>query len=220
MAALFVAIMATALVQEAPHEYLGCALIIAAVAHVVLNRRWFKALFRGRYNLVRILQLIAVVGLAVCIIGQFASALVLSKYAFGFLPALPGASWARRVHMMCSYWGFMFAFAHAGLQLKGIGRLARSEGAAAAGAARTVLWVARIAFVAIACFGAHSFVQADIGAYLLGQVQFAFADPSEPFAMAYGRYASIAVLVAGGFHYIRRAIEAVGKREKRRQSAS
>ena len=34
MAAVYVALMATALVQEAPHEYLGIAMFALAVAHV------------------------------------------------------------------------------------------------------------------------------------------------------------------------------------------
>ena len=92
MAVLFIVVMATALVQEVPHEYVGVALFIAVVAHIALNRRWFKALFRGRYNAVRMLQLVAVVGLLACMLGQVISSLVLSKYAFGFLPSLPGAS--------------------------------------------------------------------------------------------------------------------------------
>ena len=117
MAVVFVAVMATALVQEAPHEYLGIALFALIVAHVVLNRRWLKAMFRGRYSALRAMQLVAIIGLLVCMLGQVVSSLVLSKYTFGFLPAIEGASWARRVHMLCSYWGFLFAFAHAGFRL-------------------------------------------------------------------------------------------------------
>lgn len=206
MAVLFIAVMATALVQEVPHEYLGIAVFVAIVVHIVLNRRWFKALFHGRYNAVRILQLVAVIGLATCIVGQMASSLVLSKYVLDFLPALPGASWARRVHMLCSYWSFVFAFMHVGLQLKGFRRLALSEGTAmpAVGA-----WLIRIAIVLIVCYGLYSFAQMDMGAYLLGQVEFAAADYSKPIALAIAQYASIAALVAGLFHYIRCIIEAM-----------
>ena len=204
LAVLFVAVMATALVQEAPHEYLGLALFVAVVAHVVLNRRWFKALSRGRYNAVRALQLVAVVGLLACVAGQIASSLVLSKFAFGFLPALPGAGWARCVHMLCSYWGFVFAFAHAGLQFKSFGRLMRPAGAAAPSVA---VCLARVVFAAVACYGVYAFVQLDMGAYLFGQVQFAFADYSAPVALICARYAAIAVLVAGAFRYLRRVLE-------------
>lgn len=55
IAGLLVAVMASALVQEAPHEYLGAALFVAVAAHAILNRRQLKALLRGRRNAVRIL---------------------------------------------------------------------------------------------------------------------------------------------------------------------
>lgn len=64
LAGLFVAVMATALMQEEPHEYLGTIMFVAVAAHVALNRRWFKALARGRYNAVRMLRLVMIVGLS------------------------------------------------------------------------------------------------------------------------------------------------------------
>ena len=211
LAALLVAVMATALVQEAPHEYLGCALLAAVVAHIVLNRRWFAALFRGHYSAVRVLQVVAVAGVAVCMGAQMASALVLSKFAFGFLPALPGASWARSVHLVCSYWGFVFAFAHVGLHAKGFARLARRSGKSHPSAA---VWAMRAAVAIVALLGAVSFVQLDFAAYLFGRVQFAGADYDSALWLIFARYASVAVLIATVFYWVRSAIEAGGKRSR------
>lgn len=212
LAGLFVAVMATALMQEEPHEYLGAILFVAVAAHVALNRRWFKALARGRYNAVRMLRLVMVVGLLACIIGQVASALVLSKFVFGFLPVLPGASLARRVHMLCSCWGFALAFAHVGLQLKGFCGLVHIGGARnTSGARRYVIWAVRFLFAIIACFGAYSFVRLGFGAYLLGQVQFAVVGYGMSIAPSLMGYASIAVLITGLFHCLRAAIEAAEK---------
>ena len=211
MAVVFVAVMATALVQEAPHEFLGIALFVLVVVHVVLNRRWFAALARGRYDAVRALQLVAVVGLLACIVAQVVSSLVLSKHAFWFLPALPGAAWARRVHMLCSYWGFLFAFAHVGLQFRAVVTRLGSKRHLGAGA----IWACRVALVAVACFGAWSFAALGLPAYLTGQVQFAFADYSTPLALTFAQYASIAVLVAGVFYYLGRLL-----RGRRRSSVN
>lgn len=204
LAVVYVAVMATALVQEAPHEYLGIALFVLAIVHVVMNRRWFTHLTSGRYSAVRVLQLVAVLGLLACIVAQLASSLVLSKYAFGFLPAIPGASWARRVHMLCAYWGFLFAFAHAGLQFGNVLNRLHVRASGKHGSAAT--WIARAAFVVVACYGAYSFVQLGFPTYLTGQVQFAFADFSTPLALSFARYGAIAVLVAGVFHYLRKLI--------------
>ena len=204
MALVFVAIMTTALVQEAPHEWLGVTLFVLTAIHIALNRRWLASIFRGRHSALRIVQIIVIVGLAICIIGQFASSLVLSKHAFGFLPAFPGAGWARSVHMLCSYWAFAFAFAHAGLHVRVPKNMAPWQ-----------KWAARIIIAAVACFGVFSFAQLGLWQYLTGQVQFAYADYSVSLAFAFARYASIAILVAGVFHYIRQGIASIGKMSSR-----
>lgn len=210
LAVVFVAVMATALVQEAPHEYLGLVAFALMVAHVALNRRWFARLARGRYNAVRVLQVVAITGLAVCVIGQVASAFVLSKHALWFLPALPGTAVARRIHMLCSYWSFVFAFAHAGLQLKGV--LARiPKPRDGANWRRVGVWVLRIALAVVACCGAISFAQLKLPSYLLGQVQFAYVDLNAPLALAFAQWAAVAVLVAGVFHYLRKVLEKAGR---------
>lgn len=142
--------------------------------------------------------------------------LIASKYVFGFLPVLPGASLARRVHMLCSYWGFTFAFAHVGLHFKGLWRPMHIEGTSGTSKARRcVIWTGRFLFVIIACFGAYSFIHLGFGAYLLGQVQFAVAGDDMSIARSLVGYASIAVLIAGLFHYLRTAIESF--EEDRRQ---
>ena len=71
-----VIVMATALIEEAPHEYLGIALAVLAIAHVVLNRRWFASLAKGRWNAVRVLQALTIFGLIVYLLAriQFAAA--------------------------------------------------------------------------------------------------------------------------------------------------
>lgn len=196
MAATFVATMATALVQEAPHEYLGVALFALVVAHIVLNRRWLAALPRMRRNALLVAQAVTLALLVACIAGQVASSLVLSKYAFGFLPALPGAAWARRVHMLCAYWLFVAAFAHAGLHMRVPARMdARKRQAM------------RVVLAAISCYGVYSFVRLGMPAYLAGRVQFAMADFGTPLVLSLARYASVAVLVATVAYRVREALD-------------
>jgi hypothetical protein len=185
MGAVLVAVMATALVQEAPHEWLGVGLFVLMVAHAVLNRRWLASVFRGRYGVVRVLQVAVLAGLVACVLGQVASSLVLSRHAFGWLPSLPGASWARRTHMLCSYWSFVLAFAHVGLHARMPRRMPAGR-----------LWAHRAVLAAVACYGAYSFVRLGMLPYLAGQVLFAAVDLGTPMALALARYASVGVLVA------------------------
>lgn len=186
MAVDMVALMATAIVQEAPHEWFGIALFVPVTAHIVLNRRWIAAMLRRRRNALQTVQLATMALLVACIVGLAASSLVLSKHVFGFLPVLPGAAWARRVHMLCSYWAFVLAFVHAGLHV----RLPRRM------AAKT-LWACRLAWDLVACYGVWSFVNLGLPAYLLSQVQFAAVDFQTPLALSFARWAAIAVLITG-----------------------
>ncbi len=196
-----ICVMATALVEEAPHEYLGILFALLVIVHVVLNRRWFAALLRGKWTAERVLQVIAVAGIIVCAIGQVVSAVVLSKHALWFLPALPGASWARSMHMLCSYWAFVFAFAHVGLQFRGmIARLGAHRSALMRNGAAT--WALRAVWLLVAFAGAWSFVQLGMADYLFARVQFASADHGAHFVVRFAQYASIAVLVAGICHYL------------------
>ena len=92
MSVVLVATMSTALVQEVPHEWLGVALFVLMITHVVLNRKWILGIVRSRRRASYALHLVLMVALLVCLVGMIASSLVLSKHVFGFLPALPGAS--------------------------------------------------------------------------------------------------------------------------------
>ena len=203
MAVAFVATMATAIVQEAPHEYLGVALFALVVAHIVLNRKWLAALPRMRRSALLVAQVVTLVVLVTCIVGQVASSLVLSKHAFGFLPALPGASWARRVHMLCAYWSFVAAFAHAGLHMRVPANMDARK-----------LRAVRAGLAAISCYGVYSFMRLGMPAYLAGRVQFAMVDFGTPLVLSFVRYASVAVLVASAAHLIREALDSTAKRPR------
>lgn len=68
------------------------------------------------------------------------------------------------------------------------------------------VWLARIFAIAVACYGICAFVRMNMGTYLLGQAQFAFADFSAPLALLFVRYAAIAVLVTNVFYCVGRIV--------------
>ena len=185
------------------------ALLALVIVHVIWNRRWFTTLRRGRWTAVRALQAASVLGLVVCIVGQGASAVVLSKHALAFLPAIPGSALARSVHLVCSHWTFIFVFAHVGLQAKNVFRRIGKT----ISANHALLWTFRIGIAAVTAFGAVSFVQLGLPAYLTGQVKFAEGDPNVLFACV--RWASVAMLVSTVFHCLRSALESSGRKPRR-----
>lgn len=117
MAAVLLALMVTPFEWGLAHEWLGMALFALFVAHQVLNRAWWKALGRGRWTIRRVVGTVVDLAMVACMAGLAVSSLVLSRYVLAWMPALPGAAWARLAHLACSYWLFVLAYAHAGAHL-------------------------------------------------------------------------------------------------------
>ncbi|MDO4183070.1 MAG: hypothetical protein Q4E12_05640 [Coriobacteriia bacterium] len=161
-----VCVMATSLVAEVQHEYFGIAAVVLVCFHVIAERKRLAALVLGKKNAHAALSLLLLVALVALVVGIGWSSLVLSKHAFGFLPAFPGAVLARKVHLSCTYWLFMVAFAHAGLDIR-VPRKKPSVPIAVVGVA---------AAAAVVAFGVWSFVDLNLVGYLSLSIDFAFAD--------------------------------------------
>ena len=193
LACVLVGLMVTPVTWGVEHEWLGVATFVLVAMHVVASRNRIAALARAhRVGAVATLLLDAV--LLVCVLVQAASAVVLSKHVLSWLPAVPGAAWAREAHLACSYWGFALAAAHAGLHLcAAVGKLARN---------RVCVWVARAAFAVCFAFGIWSFADLGLWRYMTLAVQFAFIDPSLSLAVHAAQFAAMGIAVAGVAHYV------------------
>ena len=51
MTVLLPFLMAYSLIGEAFHEVVGTAIFVLFIVHHLLNRRWYGALFKGKYNI-------------------------------------------------------------------------------------------------------------------------------------------------------------------------
>ena len=60
------------------HEILGVALFVLWAVHITLNRRWYGAVFRGRYNARRILQTSINCSILICTVFLMISGIILS----------------------------------------------------------------------------------------------------------------------------------------------
>jgi len=77
------------------HEILGVALLLLWALHIALNRRWFGAIFRGKYNPYRIMQTVINCSILVCVIFLMISGIILSNHLFTFLNIQSGLGFAR-----------------------------------------------------------------------------------------------------------------------------
>lgn len=107
--------MAYMLVGEDLHEWMGTAMFVLFIAHHVVNRRWYGNLFKGRYTPFRVMQVIVNVLLLLAMLGLMVSGIIMSRIVFDFLPIEGGTAFARTVHMLASYWGFILMSMHLGM---------------------------------------------------------------------------------------------------------
>ena len=84
--------MAFSRTESIAHEWAGLVLFAVILVHLILNRRWFGNLFRGKYNPARSISAAADAALILAVILIAVSGMVISGYAFSPLicPVRPG----------------------------------------------------------------------------------------------------------------------------------
>lgn len=172
-------LMAYSLVGEAAHEWIGIAMFALFVLHHILNRRWIRAVPRGHYTPLRIVQTVLAGLIFLCMIGSMISGIIVSRYVFDFLPIHSGYEFAEQLHILSAYWGFVLMSLHLGLHWNMILTTARKN--LKVNKARK--WVLRIAGYLFAAYGAVAFVRRNVGLYLLLKSHFVFYDFSEPLVL-------------------------------------
>ena len=79
MTVMLLFLMAYELIGEAAHEWLGIGMFVFFVIHHILNRKWSRSVFKGKYTLFRIWQTILVIGILLTMAGSMYSGVILSK---------------------------------------------------------------------------------------------------------------------------------------------
>lgn len=186
-AALFL-LMAYELVGQAAHEWIGMGMFLLFILHHILNRSWSRNLFHGRYTPFRVAQSIVVVLVLCAMAGSMVSGVILSRHALSFLPIKGGRAFARSLHMVSAYWGFVFMSLHLGFHWRMMmgmaGKLRRR-------AFRNGKWVGRLIAILIAGYGIYAFGKREIGGYMTLANPFAFFDFEEPLAYFFLDYLAV-----------------------------
>lgn len=208
MTVILLLLMIYELVGQAAHEWLGIAMFLLFVTHHVLNRRWLKALFRGKYTPMRILQTVTAALVLLAMVGSAVSGIMLSQYVFTFLPFSGGTAFARSLHMICGYWGFVLMSIHLGLHwgmLSGVfsKRIHLPKAA--------VICLETIAGAA-AAYGVYAFIKRSLPGYMLLQNRFVFFDHGEPLALFLADYIAIMVTFAVVGHFAMKLMKQIHRR--------
>ena len=202
MTAVLLLLMAYSLVGETTHEWLGIGMGVLFVCHHVLNRRWSRNLLKGKYSPYRILQATLAALVMLTMLGSMVSGIFLSRHALGSFPARPAQAWARTVHMLSAYWGFVFMSLHLGLHwnttMSMAGKLFKGPSPVRSG-------IVRMIGVIIAGYGLYAFFKREIGSYIFLRNQFVFFDYTEPLILFLLDYIAVMGLFVCLGHYLAKA---------------
>ena len=192
------------------HEIFGLVLFVLWAVHITLNRRWYGAIFRGKYNPYRIMQTIINCCILLCTILLMISGIILSNHIFTFLNIQGGLGFARITHLIASHWYYLFMSLHIGMHVGMIAnkiKQKRQVGKDSVDEAHTTRAPTRKIILhillALACaYGLYAFIVRGVWKYLILQQQFFFFDLERGYILFAIDYISIIILFATLSHLI------------------
>ena len=151
MFVLFLLLMSEFLLKDA-HLWIGIAAAFLFILHTALNYKWYKALFKGKYSAMRIVQtavnFLLLVNLIICIVS---GVLVLPDVFIGYEINV-------KIHLITSAWTFILMSVHLGLHWSiFVGIASKSD--LPNGLKNAFKWIFRIILCVIVLYGVHIFVE-------------------------------------------------------------
>ncbi len=196
---------------EAPHEWVGAGMFLLFVAHHLLNGRWHKTLFKGKYSALRTVTLCVYLLLLLAMLAQMYSGIVMSRYVFAFLPGTGGMSLARRLHILGAYWGFLLMSVHLGLHWNMILGMLR-KALKIKSKTKSPSMIAFAAGLTISGYGIWVFISRGFPTCLFLKSEFVFLDYIEPKIFFYMDYLALMGLCIFIAHYSTKLMEQLQKR--------
>jgi hypothetical protein len=114
MTILMLVAMAYQITGNTIHEVIGVILFLLFVVHNILNRRWYKAITKGKYNIRRVLSITVNLLFLMSMVTIIISSFPISSDLFPFIPVNNDMVW-REIHVLTSYWAFILMAVHIGM---------------------------------------------------------------------------------------------------------
>ena len=168
MTVLLLFLMAYQVTGEALHEWIGMGMTLIVIIHQILNRRWYAAIFKGRYNPYRILTTAVNVLLVISFLLTAICGMSMSGHAVPFLYGILKVSFSRKMHLSMSHWSFVLMGLHLGLHIPVITAKWKLD-------EKKKMLLSGV-FCVIAGIGLYLFIKSGMTDYLFFRVPFAFLD--------------------------------------------
>ena len=203
MTVLLLFLMSYQLAGDTAHEWLGVAMFVAFIVHHILNRRWSAGIIKGKYSVMRVIQTVLAIVILLCMACSMISGVLLSNHLFTFIRVRGVAATARRMHMICAYWGFVFMSLHLGIHWNMVVRMA-GKCFKNPSALRSI--VAKTLAAVVAVYGIRAFIKREIGSYMLLKIHFVFFAPQESLLLFILDYMAVMALFVWIGYYGSRCI--------------
>ena len=165
---LLLFLMAFQVTGDVLHEWLGIGMTVTLVLHHILNRKWYKSIFKGKYSPYRIVMTAVNTLMLAAIALTALSGMSMSGHAVPFMYGLINVMTARKLHLAMSYWSFILMGVHIGLHMK----------AMTAKLPEKSKMIFKVILTGISGVGLRLFLKSGIVNYITFQTHFAFLDYS------------------------------------------
>lgn len=163
---LLLFLMAFQVTGDAVHEWLGIAMTAVLVLHHILNRKWYKSVFKGKYTAYRAAMTAVNTLILAAIVLTALSGMAMSGHAVPFMYGIINVMTARSLHLGMSHWSFILMGVHIGLHLKAMTAKLSDRGRA------VFIWI----LTAAAGAGLWFISNSGILGYITFRTHFAFMD--------------------------------------------
>ena len=160
-------LMAFQVTEQFAHEWLGITMFVLTIVHQVLNRKYYAAIFKGKYSPLRIFQLIVNILLLLTFVCTALSGMMMSRFATPFMNGILPSSIVRQGHLALSHWSFVLMGLHLGLHFGIVTSKLKNK------SLRITLG---IVMTGISVYGFYLFFKSDMLNYMLFKNPFAFLD--------------------------------------------
>ena len=168
MTVLLLFLMAYQVTGEVLHEWIGIVMTVLVILHQILNRKWYKAFFKGKYNAYRTVTTVINIALFISFVLTAFCGMSMSGHAVPFLYGMTKVSFARRMHLSMSHWAFVLMGLHLGMHIPVmLARLKFTD---------KMKMVVFAAVCVVAGIGLFLFIKNGMTDYLFFRVPFAFLD--------------------------------------------
>ena len=168
-------LMAYSLIGEQNHEIIGIVMFALFIIHQILNVGWYKGLFKGKYNAVRIIMTIINCVIFCLMLTQMFAGIMMSRYLFKDLTVTSAITAFRAIHLILPYWLYIFSALHLGFHWRMILSVFKKITVP-----KAVIWIMRSLALMIAAYGVYAMIHRQFFGYMFYKLQFAFFDFNEP----------------------------------------